>query len=175
MLEGMAADQQQEVAGIDVLEGEERKLLLEEWNATEAEYPEHACIHELFEEQVRRTQEDTALVYEEQRLSYEELNQQANQLGHYLIGMGVKPDERVGICVERGVGMVVGLLGILKAGGAYVPLDPAYPCQRLREILEDAGARIVLSDDAGREVIGELKNVTVIDVSELGRREVQPS
>jgi amino acid adenylation domain-containing protein len=155
MLRGMAEDQKQEVAGIDLLEGEERKLLLEEWNATEAEYPEHACIHELFEEQVRRTPEATALVYEEQSLSYEELNRQANQLAHYLIGLGVKPDERVGICVERGVGMVVGLLGILKAGGAYVPLDPAYPCERLREIVEDAGPRMVLSDAAGREALGE--------------------
>src|SRR6476659_1927846 len=89
--------------------------------------------------------------------------------------MGVKPDERVGICVERGVGMVVGLLGILKAGGAYVPLDPAYPCQRLRDILDDAGPRIVLSDAAGREAIGAdaLKDVTVVDVSELGQREAQ--
>src|SRR5439155_24351013 len=137
-VEAMVTDSQQEVGEIGLLGMEERKQLLEEWNATEACYPD-LCIHELFEEQVRRTPEATALVYEEQRLSYEELNQQANQLGHYLIRLGVKPDERVGICVERGVGMVVGLLGILKAGGAYVPLDPAYPCERLREIVEDAG------------------------------------
>src|SRR5207248_7679913 len=89
---------------------------------------------------------------------------------------GVKPDERVGICVERGVGMVVGLLGILKAGGAYVPLDPAYPSQRLREIVDDAGPGMVLIDAAGRQAIGAdaLKDVTVIDVGELGRREAQP-
>ena len=168
LVEALETDPQIPVRQLEILPPEERTMLLEEWNATEAEYPEHACIHELFEEQVRRTPEATALVYEEQRLSYEELNQQANQLGHYLIGMGVKPDERVGICVERGVGMVVGLLGILKAGGAYVPLDPAYPCERLREIVEDAGPRILLSDAAGREAIGAdaLKNVTVIDVGE---------
>ena len=168
MLEAMVADSQQEVGGIEILGTEERKLLLETWNATEAEYPEDRCIHELFEEQVRRTPEAIALVHEEQRLSYEELNRQANQLAHYLIGLGVKPDERVALCVERGVGMVVGLLGILKAGGAYVPLDPAYPGQRLREILEDAGPKILLSDAAGREAIGAdaLKNVMVMDVSE---------
>ena len=175
MLEAMVADSRQEIAGIDVLEQEERKLLLEEWNATEAEYPEEMCIHELFEEQVRRTPEAIAVVYEEQSLSYEELNRQANQLGHYLIGLGVKPDERVAICVERGLGMVIGLLAILKAGGAYVPLDPAYPSQRLREIVEDAGPRLVLSDGAGRQAIGgdALKDVRVIDVGELGRREAQ--
>ena len=93
MLEGMAADQKQEVAGIDVLEEEERKLLLEEWNATEAEYPEDKCIHELFEEQVRRTPGAIALVHEEQSLSYEELNRRANQFAHYLRDLGVKPDD----------------------------------------------------------------------------------
>ena len=89
--------------------------------------------------------EAIALVYEEQSLSYEELNRQANQLAHYLIGLGVKPDERVAICVERGVEMVVGLLAILKAGGAYVPLDPAYPEERLAYILEDTQAAFVLT------------------------------
>src|SRR6185312_16027917 len=175
MLEAMVVDSQQEVGGIEILGTEERKLLLEEWNATEAEYPKHLCVHQLFEEQVRRTPEAIALVYEEQSLSYEELNRQANQLAHYLIGLGVKPDERVAICVERGLGMVVGLLGILKAGGAYVPLDPAYPSQRLQEILEDAGPKLVLSDAVGRQAIGAdaLNDVTVVDIGGLGRREAQ--
>ena len=145
MLEAMVADSQQEVGGIGLLGMEERKQLLAEWNATEAEYPEDKCIHELFEEQVRRTPGAIALVYEEQTLSYEELNQQANQLRRYLIDLGVKPDERVAICVERGVEMVVGLLGILKAGGAYVPLDPGYPDKRLAYMLEDTQAAFVLT------------------------------
>jgi amino acid adenylation domain-containing protein len=172
MLKAIVTEQTQAVYEIDLLSAEERRLLLETWNATEVEYPKHLCIHQLFEEQVRRSPEAIALVYEEQRLSYEELNQQANQLAHHLIGLGVKPDDRVAICVERGVGMVVGLLAILKAGGAYVPLDPAYPCQRLREILEDARPHLLLSDAAGREALGEdaLKNVEVIDVGEPGRR-----
>ncbi|HEY6251721.1 MAG TPA: amino acid adenylation domain-containing protein, partial [Candidatus Angelobacter sp.] len=160
---------------LEILPPEERQQLLE-WNATEAPYRENVCLHQLFEEQVEKTPQATAVVYEEQWLSYIELNEQANRLAHYLINLGVKPDEPVGICVERGARMVIGLLGILKAGGAYVPLDPAYPCERLRKILEDAGPRMVLIDAAGREAIGAdaLKDVTVIDVGELGRREAQP-
>jgi amino acid adenylation domain-containing protein/natural product biosynthesis luciferase-like monooxygenase protein len=154
VLEALETASHTPVRQLEILPLEERTLLLEEWNATEAEYPEGKCIHELFEEQVRRSPEAIALVYEEQRLSYEELNQQANQLAHHLIGLGVKPDDRVAICVERGVGMVVGLLAILKAGGAYVPLDSAYPDKRLREILEDARPHLLLSDAAGREALG---------------------
>ncbi|HEY6253916.1 MAG TPA: amino acid adenylation domain-containing protein, partial [Candidatus Angelobacter sp.] len=168
MLKAMVADSEQRLADIELLASEERMLLLEKWNATEAEYPEDTCIHELFEEQVRRTPEATALVYEEQSLSYEELNQQANQLAHYLIGLGVKPDNRVAICVERSLGMVIGLMGILKAGGAYVPLDPAYPSQRLREILADAEPKLVLSDSVGCEVLGEavLAEKMVVDMDQ---------
>src|SRR5579864_4601686 len=144
MLKAMAADQEQEIAGIELLGEEERKLLLETWNATEEEYPKHLCVHQLFEEQVKRTPQAKAVVSEGQTLSYDELNRQANQLAHYLIGLGVKPDDPVAICVDRGVGMVVGLLGILKAGGAYVPLDPAHPQERLHYMLEDSGTLIVL-------------------------------
>src|SRR5438270_6276982 len=170
MLETMAADSDQEVTGIDILGADECRLLLESWNATHAAHREDVCIHRLFEEQVERTPEAIAVVYRDQALTYAELNRQANQLAHYLIGLGVKPDDRVGICVQRGMGMVAGLLGILKSGGAYVALDPGYPSQRLRETLEDAGPRMVLSDAAGREAIGgdALKDVTIIDVSELG-------
>ena len=115
------------VRELEVLPAEERRLLLETWNATEAEYPENLCIHQLFEEQAKKRPEATAVVYEDQSLSYGELNRQANRLAHYLIGLGVKPDGRVGICAERSPGMVIGMLGIMKAGGAYVPLDPGYP------------------------------------------------
>ena len=91
-----------------------------------------ACAHELFEEQVRKAPEAVAVVFEGEELSYGELNRRANRLAHYLRELGVKPDERVGICVERSLEMIVGLLGIMKAGGAYVPLDPDYPVERLR-------------------------------------------
>ena len=159
------------VRELEVLPGEERRLLLEQWNATEAEYPGNLCIHQLFEEQAKRRPEATAVVYEDQILSYGELNRQANRLAHYLIGLGVRPDERVGICAERSLGMVIGLLGILKAGGAYVPLDPGYPSERLGRILMDAALGITLSDGAGRKALGTelLAGLTVVDLDQLGK------
>ena len=108
-------------------------------------YPKDKCIHELFEEQVATNPTAIALVHEEETLSYEQLNKQANQLAHRLIEEGVVPDTLVGICVERSIEMVVGLLGILKAGGAYVALDPNSPEARLRYMLDDSGVSIVLS------------------------------
>src|SRR6266545_1647285 len=154
------------VRELEILPPEERQLLLEEWNATETEYPSHQSVHQLFEEQVRKSPDAVAVVCGDESLSYAELNEQANRLAHYLIGLGVKPDDRVGICVERSLGMVVGLLGILKSGGAYVPLDPAYPTERLRQVLADAAPKILLSDAAGREAVGNngLKKVTALDI-----------
>ena len=112
--------------------------MLVEWNDTAADYPKDKCIHELFEEQVEKTPDAIAVEFDGQQLTYRELNSRANQLAHHLIGLGVGPEKLVGICVERSIEMVVGLLGILKAGGAYVPLDPAYPKERLEFMLEDA-------------------------------------
>src|SRR3712207_466744 len=123
----------------------ERHQLLFEWNETHTEYPTDACIHELFEEQARRTPDAVAVVFEEEQLSYRELNRRSNQLAHYLRKLGVGPEVLVGVCMERSLEMVVGLLGILKAGGAYVPLDPAYPKERLAFMLEDSQASVLLS------------------------------
>src|SRR5215213_3981501 len=103
------------------------------------------CLHELFEEQVERSPEADAVIYDEERISYRELNERANRLAHYLQTLGVGPEVLVGICVERSVEMMVGLLGILKAGGAYVPLDPSYPAERVRFMLADAGAPVLLT------------------------------
>src|SRR5215212_10177343 len=115
----------------------ERRQVLYEWNATEAEYPREKLVQELFEEQVEKTPDAVAVVYEDATLSYAELNRRANQLAHYLRELGVGPDQRVGICLERSLQMIVGLLGVMKAGGAYVPLDPAYPVERLQYMLDD--------------------------------------
>jgi len=115
----------------------ERQQILHQWNKTDAEYPE-VCIHELFEAQVKRTPQATALVFGGEKVSYDELNRRANRLAHSLRKKGVRPEERVGICAERGVEMVVGMLAVLKAGGAYVPLDPAYPEERLQYMVEDS-------------------------------------
>jgi amino acid adenylation domain-containing protein len=123
----------------------ERHQLLEEWNDTAADYPGDKCIHELFEEQVERTPEAIALVFEDQELTYRELNAKANQLANYLRKQGVGNEVMVGICVERSPEMVAGILGILKAGGAYVPLDPNYPAERLAFMLEDAAVPVLLT------------------------------
>src|SRR5262249_53332520 len=128
-----------------LLSAEEYHQELVEWNETAVEYPTDKCIHQLFEEQVERTPDAVAVAYEEQSLTYRELNSRANQLAHHLRAMGVGPEELVGICLERSIEMVVGLLGVLKAGGAYLPLDPAYPKERLAFILEDADVPIILT------------------------------
>ncbi|WP_164759530.1 amino acid adenylation domain-containing protein, partial [Mesorhizobium sp. M5C.F.Ca.IN.020.29.1.1] len=144
----------------------ERAYLLEELNRTAAAYPSERCIHELFEQQVQKAPEAVALVFEDERLSYGELNARANRLAHHLIGLGVRPDQPVAICLERSPAMVVGLLAILKAGGAYLPLDPAYPCARLRQVVDDAAPRLLLCDAAGRAALGAeaLADVSVVDL-----------
>jgi amino acid adenylation domain-containing protein len=148
LLESIVADPEQSVAELEFLSAAEREQLLIEWNDTHVDYPAHETIPQLFEAQVARTPEQTALVCGESSLTYAELNQRANQLAHYLRELGVGPEVRVGVLLERSVEMVVSLLGILKAGGAYVPLDPQYPQSRLAFMLEDARAELVLSQQS---------------------------
>jgi amino acid adenylation domain-containing protein len=125
----------------------ERHQLLFQWNDTQAEYPKDTCIHQLFDAQVERTPGAVAVVFEGQQLTYQELNCRANQLAHYLQKLGVGPEVLVGICMERSLDLIVGLLGILKAGGAYVPLDPTYPLERLAFMLEDAQVPVLLTQE----------------------------
>src|SRR5581483_4078832 len=119
-----------------------------EWNNTSREYPRYSCVHQLFEEQAARRGDCVAVAFDDQKLSYAELNRRANQLARYLRERGVGPDVLVGLCVERSLDMVVGLLGILKAGGAYVPLDPAYPKDRIAYIMEDASAPVLITQQS---------------------------
>ena len=144
LLEAIAAGPAHPVDRLPMLTEEERRRLLFEWNDTCREYPE-LCVHQLFEKQAERTPEATALVFEGWRLSYRELNQRANRLARHLRALGIGPEATVGICLERSPEAIVGLLAVLKAGGAYVPLDPAYPRERLSFMVEDAGARVVLT------------------------------
>ncbi|MBE9201694.1 MULTISPECIES: non-ribosomal peptide synthetase [unclassified Nodularia (in: cyanobacteria)] len=132
------------ISELPILTADERQQFLE-WNQTATDYSQHACIHQLFEQQVTRTPDAVAVVCGEQQLTYAQLNQRANQLAHYLQKQGVKPEVLVGICVERSLSMVVGILGILKAGGVYVPLDPTYPLQRLAFVLSDAQVSVLLT------------------------------
>ncbi|MDZ8257987.1 non-ribosomal peptide synthetase [Nostoc sp. ChiQUE01b] len=145
LLEAIVANPSERISQLPMLKASEQQQLLVEWNDTQVDYPQDKCIHQLFEELVERTPDAIAVVFENQQLTYQELNTRANQLAHYLQSLGVGADALVGICVERSLEMVVGLLGILKAGGTYVPLDPEYPQERLRFILEDAQVSVLLS------------------------------
>ena len=144
LLAEIVADENQTVERLAILSGSERRRVLEEWNETRDAYPEE-CIQELFEAQVGRTPDAVAVVFEEQELSYAELNRRANRLAHHLRELGVRPDTRVAVCVERGFELIVSVLGVLKAGGAYVPMDPSYPAERLSWMLEDCGPAAVLT------------------------------
>ncbi|CAM3407795.1 non-ribosomal peptide synthetase [Xenorhabdus nematophila] len=148
VLTAMVADEKQPVATLPMLYDSERQQLLVEFNATQTDFPQDALIHQLFEAQAERNPDAIAIAFEEQTLSYGELNRRANRLAHYLIAQGVRPDSRVAICLERSPETIVGLLGILKAGGAYVPLDPAYPTERLAYMLKDAAPVVLLTETA---------------------------
>ncbi|MEH2355882.1 non-ribosomal peptide synthetase [Nostoc sp.] len=145
LLSAIVANPQERISQLPLLTELEQQQLLVDWNNTWVDYPEDKCIHQLFEQQVQRTPDALAVVFDNQQLTYHQLNSRANQLAHYLRSLGVKPDVLVGICVERSLDMVVGLLGILKAGGAYLPLDPEYPQDRLSFMLEDAQVSLLLT------------------------------
>ena len=145
LIEAITADPTRRLSQYSMLSDEERQQLLVEWNDTGVDYQSPHCLHAMFEEQVARTPEARALVVEDRHFSYAELNTRANRLAHYLVEQGVGPETLVGICMERSLEMVVGILGILKSGAAYVPLDPDYPAERIAYMLTDAGARILLT------------------------------
>jgi amino acid adenylation domain-containing protein len=145
LLEGMVANPHQPLKNLPLLAPAEKQQILVEWNGTKADYPQDRCIHQLFEAQVDRTPDAIAVVFEDQKLTYRDLNERSNQLAHYLQQLGVKPEVLVGICVERSLEMAIGILGILKAGGAYVPLDPGYPPERLAFMLKDAQTPVLLT------------------------------
>ncbi|WP_367189404.1 amino acid adenylation domain-containing protein [Burkholderia sp. Ed8] len=153
ILKSMVVDSSQRVSELRCMSFDELDRILKEFNAAPAIGRSDKTIHELFEAQVERSPDSVAVVFEGEQLTYGELNERANRLGHYLHGRGVGADSLVGICVERSLEMVVGLLGILKAGGAYVPLDPAYPRERLEFMLGDARPVLVLTQS---ELLGAL-------------------
>ncbi|PHM26381.1 non-ribosomal peptide synthetase [Xenorhabdus ehlersii] len=145
VLTAMTTDETQAIARLPMLPVTERQQLLVDFNAPQADFPHNTLIHQLFEAQVQRTPNATAVIFEEQSLNYDELNCRANQLAHSLIAFGVRPDDRVAIQVERGLDMIVGLFGILKAGAGYIPLDPEYPAERLIYQLSDCNPAILLT------------------------------
>ncbi|EAR30811.1 probable peptide synthetase protein, partial [Pseudoalteromonas tunicata D2] len=174
VLDLLAKDSIQSVHSVCVLSEAERQQQLVDWNNTALSYPKELCIHELFEAQVQHAPERTAVWFEEQCLSYGELNAKANQLAHYLRAEhGVGPDSLVGLCTERSLEMVIGIWGILKAGGAYVPLDPELPSARLQYLVSDTLANVVLSTQALKEHI-TLGEAQVVYLDGLGSQVTHP-
>ncbi|NEQ14599.1 MAG: amino acid adenylation domain-containing protein, partial [Moorea sp. SIO3E2] len=161
LLTAILANPEQPISQLPMMSTSEQQQVLVEWNQSTIAYPSNQCIHQLFEAQAEKTPDAVAVIFENQRVTYSELNIRANQLAHYLRQQGVGPDVLVGICVERSLEMVMGLLGILKAGGAYVPLDPNYPQQRLTQVLEDADVQVLLTDFHSQSCLPQTENLLI--------------
>ncbi len=145
LLEGIVANPSSTISDLPILSADQKHQLLVEWNSTQTDYPKELCIHQLFEEQVERTPDAVAVVFEDQQLTYRQLNNRANQLANYLRKLGIKPDVLVAICVDRSLEMAIGIMGVLKAGGAYIPLDPAHPHERRAYKLQDSKTPVILT------------------------------
>jgi len=163
VLQAMVDNDQAVLEHVALVDEAERQHLLFDFNATWVDYNLDQTLHGMFEAQVLRTPDAVAVQAAEQRLTYAQLNERANRLAHHLRGLGVQPDSRVAICVERGLDMVVGLFAILKAGGGYVPLDPAYPLDRLAYMLQDSAPAAVLVQGTTRALLGEV-SVPVVNL-----------
>ena len=176
LVAGIAASPEARLSALPLLTEEERRQLVVAWNEPGVHYAPGTTLPEWFAAQAARTPEAVALAYEEQRLTYRALNERANQLAHHLRGLGVGPDVLVGLCVERSLELVVGVLGILKAGGAYVPLDPAYPAERLAFMLEDSRAPVVLTQSRLRaDLPASAAHIVCLDGAEKAALAAQPT
>lgn len=153
VLRAIAEDPRRTISVVPILTEAECQQIVIDWNNTEVEIGFNQCLHEAFEEQVRRTPHATAVTFEGQSLSYDSLNCRANQLAHYLRRKGVKTGDMVGICVHRSLEMVVGIYGILKAGAAYVPIDPSYPAERIEFMVSDAQMKVLITEETLRGVL----------------------
>ncbi|QLF91734.1 amino acid adenylation domain-containing protein [Pseudomonas sp. ABC1] len=166
LLQTLAYSPRKALGELPLLSQDEQQQIIYDWNRTEANYPSDQCIHELIEEQVRRTPQAVAVVFESRELTYKQLDKKANRLAHKLIELGVGPDVLVGIAVERSLEMVIGLLGILKAGGAYVPLDPKYPRERLAYMIEDSGVGLLLIQEHLQEHLSVPESVLCLSLGQ---------
>jgi amino acid adenylation domain-containing protein len=156
LLENIVANPERRISELSLLTNSEKHQLLVDWNDTKADYSKDQCVHQLFETQAEKTPEAIAIAFENQQLSYRELNQRANRLAHYLRQQGVRPDTIVALCLERSIEMVVGILGVLKAGGAYLPIDPDFPAERRRFLIEDTQVRVILTQDGHSLQFGDV-------------------
>jgi amino acid adenylation domain-containing protein/non-ribosomal peptide synthase protein (TIGR01720 family) len=147
LLAGITTNPDRHISTLPILTDTEQQQLLFDWNNTQTDYPQDLCIQQLFEQQVEKTPDAVAIVYKDEQLTYQELNQRANQLAHHLVSLGVKAETLVGLYVERSFYTMIGILGILKAGGAYVPLDANYPAERLAYMVSDSQMRVLLTTE----------------------------
>jgi myxalamid-type nonribosomal peptide synthetase MxaA len=168
LLSGIVHNPEQSISQLPLLTAAEQQKILLEWNDTQTEYLQNLCFHQLFEERVAQTPDAVALVFQDKQLTYRELDRYANQLAHYLQKLGVQPEFKVGLCIERSPEMIVGLLGILKAGGAYLPLDPTYPPERLDFMLSDSEVSILLTTQKLKSQISQLPGKDVSPESNSG-------
>jgi non-ribosomal peptide synthetase component F len=145
LLQEIVADPAKPVSTHSLLSDSEKQQILVQWNQTQTEYPRELCIHELIRSRAKRTPDAVAVQFEDQSLTYKELNKRADALANVLMAQGVKPGTLVGLYVNRSIDMLVGCSGVLKAGGAYLPLDPSFPAERLAFMLADSGASIILT------------------------------
>jgi amino acid adenylation domain-containing protein len=174
MLEEMTAHPDGQIDDVNLLSRNEEQQQLEVWNATQASYPKEKTITQLFAEQVERTPEAVAVVFNEEQVSYRELNERANQLAHYLQSRGVAADTLVGLCLNKSVEMIVAMLATLKAGGAYLPMDPAYPQERLRFMVEDSKVAYLLTTESLVESVPQKIPTTILLDAERERIKTQP-
>ncbi len=172
LLEGIIASPDERCSALPLITPTERRQLLFESNDTAGEFPQHICIHELFEAQAAMQPRAVACLFEDEQLTYDELNRRANRLAHQLIVLGVVPETRVAVLLERSIEMIVGVLGIVKAGGAYVPLDPAWPAERLEWILSSLNIGCLLTQSSAQRTVHDLqwklprlKDVVYMDVA----------
>jgi amino acid adenylation domain-containing protein len=164
VLKWIATDPEGKLSELTLLTKAEREQILYEWNDTTIDYGPERCLHNIISDRAHESPDSIALEFEERWLSYEYLNQRANQMANYLRRLGVRPESRVGVCLARSIELVVALLGVMKAGGAYVPLDVSNPRERLEFMTADVEAQIVIIDEQMREAIGEVANARIISV-----------
>ncbi|OBA07768.1 non-ribosomal peptide synthetase, partial [Bacillus subtilis] len=163
IIKQMADDPAARVQELDILTADERSLLIDKFNNTTAKYPKEKTIHQLFEAQAEQTPEQVAIVFEDEKLTYRQLNERANQLARTLKAKGVRADRLTAIISEHSIDLVVGILAVLKAGGAYVPIDPDYPKRRIQYILEDSKAEIVLTQHHLRQRFTHAGTIVLLD------------
>ncbi len=168
LLQEIVTDPFKPVSTYSLLNNAEREKLLTKWNETQTDYPRDLCIHELIQGQVKRTPKAIAVQFQDESLTYKELDKRADELAKVLVAQGVKPGTLVGIFVNRSIEMLIGLLGVLKAGGAYLPLDPSFPTERLAFMVEDSGTSIILTQT---NLLSELpeNNAQIISLDALDK------